>query len=315
MMMKRYILPLFLLVFVLASCDGFGKDADIKKAKDEAILSIDEAKNNAIQSAKTEISAIVSNTMQDAKQDFSKTINSAKADVDATIKEKQEDANNQILEAKRLTAIVGVLAIVAILVCFGLIIAVRKSNRNFRDNVIKIVTDSSRINELLKQNKNNITSKTTYGDKDFNAAVIRCLKLPEYKGYLIDLIKTSSTAQKEVSSLHATDAKPETKVELFARDSSTKTLSGVNISFQQGKSIYKLQLANQDDRYADITLVDQDDVKRRILKSNEDLLSPVCVVERKSSEPQIVTVVKPGRVEKKGQDVWEVTTPISVELS
>ena len=70
---------------------------------------------------------------------------------------------------------------------------------------------------------------------------------------------------------------------------------------------------NKDDRYADITLcLDQEGVQRRILSANNEMLTPICSVERRSPEPQKVIIEKAGKAEMIEQDSWKVTTPISV---
>lgn len=346
--MKRYILPLLLISISLSSCNLFGKDEGFEKAKGDAITAINNAGDEAVKSAESKINEAVLKTMQDANQDLAAAIDSAKADiknsVDISVEKKLKGLNEEIADAQRLSGIVGILAIVAIIICVVLFFTMRSFNKNLRDTVVEIVTGSegidasTRINKHLEDKIKNSISKQTFRSEEFDRAVLCILFSGKSKDYILNLIKTSSTSQKEKTSLSnnnygnsmggsnqqlnstvkeepKTEKAPEPKIELFARDSDSEILSGVQSSFQQGKSIYKLILSNKDDSTAEITLVDQEDARRRILRSGDDILSHVCKVERKSSEPQVVTVISSGKAEKKSQDVWVVVSPITVVLS
>lgn len=339
--MKKYILPLLLISLSLSSCNLFSKEERIEKTRDEAITAIDDAAKDAVESAKTKINGVILETMQGANQDLTSVIDSAKADIKESVsKAVQKELNGleqKIADANRLSGIVGIIAIVAIIICIVLFINMCRFDKHLRDKVVNIVTESERIDEHLKECINKHSSKPYFKGDDFDWAVSQSIGQKRSREYIINLI----TKTKESTSLHSSDSKSgnlrpnvvqteektvengdakkvvdnqEPKEVLYARDSDSKTLSGVQPYFQQGKSIYKLLLANKEDSTADITLVDQDDVKKRILKGC-DMLGQVCTVIRKNSEPQNVKVISCGKVEKKSQDVWEVTTPITVELS
>lgn len=350
--MNRRIIPFIIVIATICACEKLStKDSSenikaIDKAKTEAVDAIQKAKTTAIDSANAEITAKVAQVVQNANAALSSAIDNAKNEiqesvqtsVDKKVNERLQETTKEIAEAKRLAGIVGVIAIVAMLLCAYLIVKILRINRitedndkNFTDKVVNVVINSDRIRTYIAQRTNvskSSVSTINSNGHDFEEAVYRCVTSGMVKGFL-DLkygkvsVQTnyntpvnhhSATLVSDKESAHVENVQ-EPKFELFARDSETTTLNGIQSSFQKGKSIYKLVLINKDDRYADITLcLEQEGVQRRILSSNIEMLTPICSVEHKSPEPQKVIVEKVGKAEMIEQDSWKVTTPISVVL-
>ena len=348
--MKRlYILFAFL---AIVSCDKLGKKdyskelEAVNSAKEVAVEAIQSAKTEAVSSARSEISQTITRAMEGANNDLATAINSAKDEIKSSVQESVNKAmesqlknlTSEVAEAKRLSGITGLIALVAILFAIGAIIyaiLVSKEHRKtdegslLRDSVVRIVKDSERIQSyfsgLTQPSANKSLTKS-----DVESIVSKALankqvmvSTPQRAGETSKMGQDGSKTPK-VGYINNPPAEPQTstppepvitKVELFAKDSSSDILSGVQSSFQQGKSIYKLLLANKDERYADLTLYLDQDVQRRILKASDDFLIPVCKVERKSSDPQSVTVASMGKAERVSGDTWKVVNPIFVVLS
>lgn len=101
---------------------------------------------------------------------------------------------------------------------------------------------------------------------------------------------------------------------LYARDSSTNTLSNISQEYSVGKSVYKLVLSSPDSIKAEVDLcLEKDDLLRRVLQDPK-MLSPICEVHVNSRTPKRVEVKELGRAEKTGGAQWNVTSKMSVEI-
>lgn len=348
--MKR--LYILFAILAIVACDKLGKKdyskelEAINNAKVEAVDAIQSAKTEAVSSARSEISQTITKAMEGANNDLASAINSAKDEIKSSVQESVNKAmesqlknlTSEVAEAKRLSGITGLIALVAILFAIGAIIyailvskELRKTEEGslLRDSVVRIVKDSDRIqsyfSSLAQPSANKSLTKS-----DVELIVSKALAnkqvvatAPQKTG---ETLRTGQEGSKtpKVGYINEQPAEPQsptpaepvnTKIELFAKDSSSDVLSGVQSTFQQGKSIYKLILASKDERYADLTLYLDQNVQRRILNASDDFLTPVCKVERKSSDPQSVTVSSMGKAERISGDTWKVVNPISVVLS
>ena len=350
MVMKRFVVLLLSFSLVFSSCSLF-KEKDYSKeeekievAKNAALEAIDVSKDDAIQAAEKAISTATAKAVEGASADISASINEAKKDIQSSV----ETSVNEKVDAKlkkfdddlaransiaRIATIIGLTAIVLAIIFFILLM-----RRASRDNVIETVKESDRINRMISRIvetriDNDVKPYLRQGTNKVNveAEVKHYLENPQTLRYLAGLIsgqvrlnqkvtdpeQTTSVHQVEPPITKQPEPQPIPKVELFAKDSPNNILAGVTTSYMQGKSIYRLLLNSQEASTAEITIcTDREEVKRRILKSSNDLLEPVCVVDRKRSNPEDLTTIniKAGKAEKLSADSWKVTEPIIVEL-
>lgn len=351
MVMKRYVLILFAATIAFSSCSLF-KEKDyteeekrIETAKNDALAAVDAAKTAAIQAAEEAISSATAKAVEGASADIAVAINEAKKDIQAAVEtsvnEKVDDKlkkfDDDLASANsiaRIAIIIGLAAVVLAIVFFILLM-----RRTSRDDIIETVQDSERIKKMVSRV---VDSKIAMDVKPYlgqggskvnvEAEVKRYLGNPQTLRYLAGLISGQVRVNQDVTDPHQTtvtkpvetpvtrqsEPQPIPKVELFAKDSPNNILAGVTTSYMQGKSIYRLLLNSQEASTAEITIcTDREEVKRRILKSSNDLLEPVCVVDRKRSNPEDLSTIniKAGKAEKLSADSWKVTEPIIVELS
>lgn len=124
---------------------------------------------------------------------------------------------------------------------------------------------------------------------------------------------TKTTAATQLPSFHHTNtAKP--IYELYAKESNSMQLASVQSSYQKGKSIYKLTLADPDNNIAQVTLcLEQEDAKERILSYGDKYLEPICDVSRLSNQPTNIEVKSVGTARKTGNE-WSITKQLKVEI-
>lgn len=124
---------------------------------------------------------------------------------------------------------------------------------------------------------------------------------------------TKTTATTQLSPSHHTNtAKP--LYELYAKESNSMQLTSVQNSYQKGKSIYKLTLADSYSDIAHVTLcLEQEDAKERILSYGDKYLEPICDVSRLSNQPTTIEVKSTGTARKIGNE-WRVIKQVKVEI-
>lgn len=254
--------------------------------------------------------------------------------VDTKLKRFDDDLDraNSIAQV---AVIIGLVAVVFAIVSFLLLM-----RRTSRDSIVETVRESKRINRMVDEaiaNKfdDDVKPSIKQGSNKFNveAEVKKYLSNPQILRYLADLISESkitttdatasgqATGERQVEPIVTREPEPQPLhgIELFAKDSPSTTLVGVTSSYTQGKSIYKLRLNTPESTIAEITIcTEREEVKRRVLKSSNDLLEPVCVVDRKRNNPEDLSKINikaGGKAEKLSSDSWKVTEPIIVELS
>ena len=340
--MKRFIIILLAAVCSVTSCDKFKAKTEIEAAKNDAIQSINDARTSAISEAERAISsatakaveADISHAITDAKKEIQSEVESSVSD---SIDTKLKAFENELGKANKFAAIAAILALGAIILAIVFFIIMRIHTS--RDSVIETVKSSTRIKEVIEETvrhysntENGLQSKSGLNKTDVEKEIWRYLNSPAFKQYMLNsypiLNQTvSSNAGSQSSDVSNSTEKPaepssasslQTRVELYAKDSRELCLTGVTSAYQQGKSIYRLVLPSFDSQNAEINIcLDKDEVKRRILKSSNDLLEPVCKVERRKSNPEDLSSisVKPGKAEKVSGDTWSITEQIIVELS
>ncbi len=347
MTMKRVLVVFLAISCVLSSCSLFkGKDYSeeekkIADAKEAAITAINDAKNAAVTDAQESIRSIIACAVEGASEDISSTINDAKNEIQAsaeksvnqTMNERLKVFEGDLAKAHRngnIAAIIGLASLILAIVFFILML-----RRTGRDEVIETVEGSKRIKNLI-----NAAIEDKY-DRDVKpylkqgtnknvveAEIRRYMENPSTKQFIASLIANQDKNVKTPQSSNPGQVgdgrgvqepvNVQPKVELYAKDSPNIELSEVTPSYVIGRSIYRLILASPDAQTAQITVcTDKEDVKNRILQSNNDLLEPVCRVVRKQIERDALSTisVRPGKAERLSSDRWKVTEPISVELS
>lgn len=322
-MKKLYIL--LVLFIACVSCDSFGNKEGIKKAKNDAVEAVNKAKDKAINDARNEIAKVATSQLMEANDSIKKAIENAKttikAETSAEIESKLKAINNRIKGAALLGLMGTVFGVVGLIVaCLAYKRA--KISRRF---VNEILSDAIYNNDEVK-NRIEMLVKTSANDKQTNRPLTQknvedILRLylyssNEFKNFIYNCVKgqlsqqPSNTGQvRNESSTSSTNP-----YELFARDSMSNTLSNVQASFQQGKSVYKLILANADSTNAEVTLcIEREDVKQRILGNDSQFIEAICEVKKSTSSPTEIYVREKGLAEKIGDD-WRVTKKILVEF-
>lgn len=349
--MKRIIIFFIVAVCALSSCDRFKakdyteEERKIKEATNAALQSIQDAGTAAISMAETAISTATAKAVEGAGEDISAVINDAKKEIQSAVETSVSESvetklkafENELGKANRFAAIATLVAIGAILLAvFFFILLLRRTNR---DSVIEIVDGSRRIERKIEETVRNFANsemrpqvRSGISNSDVEAIVRKYVNSTTFKQHIENLCflynqsdksglgaqPTGVTPSTAKSSGQTQPFSPQPKIELFAKDSPNNTLTGVTPSYMQGKSIYRLSLNSQEASTAEITIcTDREEVKRRILKSSNDLLEPVCVVDRKRSNPEDLSNinVRPGKAERLSSDSWKVVEPINVELS
>lgn len=341
--MKKTIIFFIVAFCVLSSCDRFkAKDYAEKERKIEA------AKNAALKSIQDERTAsieAIAKVVECAGEDISGVINEAKKEIQSdvetsvskSVETKLKAFESELGKANEFAAIALLIAIGVILLAVVFVIILLR--RTSRDSVVEIVGGSRRIERIIEETVRNQMGndsrpqvRSSISRADIETEVRRYVDSPAFKQYLVGLCSNCDRPGKAVQGTQPLEKSPinvkptaqplsivpQPKIELFAKDSPNSTLTGVTSAYMQGKSIYKLLLNFQESSTAEITIcADREEVKRRILKSSNDLLEPVCVVDRKRSNPEELSTIniKTGKAEKLSCDSWKVTEPIIVELS
>ena len=335
--MKRIVIIALAAVCTLGSCDRF-KEKDyseeerkIAEAKDAALKSIEDKSCAAIIEAERAISTATAEAVKGAGEDIANAINEAKNEIQAsvetsvneTITTRLKEFDKDISDANVLAAVAALIALIALVIAIvSLVLLYRRTSR---DNIIETIRGSkrveSRINDLIEYhvkanpNPTPTPARLTINRSDIEAEIKKYLGSPAFKEMITGL-RSSEGGAKDVGLSDNKNVAP--KVEFFAKDSREMSVSGLTSSYVQGKSLYRLTLTSMDAQTAEISICDdKEDVKRRILKSSDDLLEPICRVERKKNNPEDLSTIttKPGKAEKISDDKWRVTEPIIVELS
>ena len=351
MIMKRTIIFFIAAICALSSCDRFKardfteEERKIEEAKNAALQSIQDAGTAAISMAESAISTATAKAVEGAGEDISAAINDAKKEIQSAVETSVSESvetklkafENELGKANKFAAIAALIALGSILLAVVFfILLLRRTNR---DSVIETVEGSRRIERKIEETvRNQVSSESRpqvrsgISKADVEAEVRRYVGSPAFKQYFAGLYPNYDRSVKEVPGTKSSEGAPDVdrpaiqtqpsapqpRIELYAKDSPDTRLTGVSPVYQQGKSIYRLLLSSQDSQSAEIGIcTDKDEVKRRILKSSNDLLEPICRVERKKNNPEELSTIsiKSGKAEKVSGDIWRITEPIIVELS
>lgn len=350
MAMKRIIILFLAAACALISCDRF-KEKDyseqerrIEEAKTVALKSIEDASAKAITTAEQAISSATAKAVEGAGADISAAINDAKKEIQSAVETSVSESvetklkafENELGKANKFAAISVLIALGAIIlaIVFFIILLKRSSHESVVNHIVDSRSVESKIEKVIRDysaTESRQQVKSGISKVDVENEIRRFVNTPAFRQFIVGLLPVQNAQgndnqgqlNNDGASSDKAHSQPQsknsvTKVELYAKDSPEMLLTGVTSAYQQGKSIYRLVLASSDSQNAEISIcADKDEVKRRILKSSNDLLEPVCKVERKKNNPEDLTTInaKPGKAEKVSGDVWRITEQITVELS
>ena len=346
MVMKRILVVSLAAFSVLSSCSLFkGEDFSEKKkeitaTKDSAISAINDAQTKAVNDAQESIRSIIASAVEGASEDISSTINDAKNEiqksaeesVSQTLNEKLNAFNSELAKAHRNAGIAAIIALVSLIL--GIVSFVLLIRWTKRDEIIKTIKGSWRIKEMINSaidekinDEDDPCIKQRTSKSIIENEIKRYLGSPAAKQFITSLIASQEKGQKDVQGLGVSrineiigvqdTASSIPRVEFYATDSPDDVLSGVTNTYQQGISIYRLIMDSSDAQVAEVSVcIDKEQVKSRILKSSNDLLEPVCRVDRKRINPGNLSSIsiRPGKAERLSSDTWKVVEPITVEI-
>lgn len=337
--MKKIILIISILAVSFSSCsllsDEGSKDITaIQNAENEAVQRIQKASVTEIESAKREISLAATDVISKADTTLTKKFQVVEQKAEAI----EKDLGNRIQGIEdRITRsyIVGLVGIFIGIV--GLIIAILAYKKTRTDRVKDLINEDIFNNSKLTNKIQRIVNETsnsrkqtgsTYSSITQQQVIQKTIKnyidSREFKDQLEVILKaqTRKPDQPSVSTETSSVNPPRTVMqpavkssyELYAKESNSMQLSSIQSSYQKGKSIYKLILADPNSNTAQVSLcIEQEDAKERILAYDNQYLDPICLVSRLSSQPTNVEVKSAGTAERIGEE-WKVTKQVTVEI-
>lgn len=337
--MKKIILIISILAVSFSSCsllsDEGSKDITaIQNAENEAVQRIQKASVTEIESAKREISLAATDVISKADTTLTKKFQVVEQKAEAI----EKDLGNRIQGIEdRITRsyIVGLVGTFIGIV--GLIIAILayKKNRTdqVKDLINKEVFNNPKLTDKIQSTVNKASNSrkqtgSTYSSTTQQQVIQKTIKnyidSREFKDQLEIILKaqTRKPDQPSVSTETSSVNPPRTVMqpavkssyELYAKESNSMQLSSIQSSYQKGKSIYKLILADPNSNTAQVSLcIEQEDAKERILAYDNQYLDPICLVSRLSSQPTNVEVKSAGTAERIGEE-WKVTKQVIVEI-
>lgn len=330
---------IFLLVF-FASCSSFNKEekevSDIKKAVKLANKEITEHTDLEIDRALDRIKQEVNGRIWEADTTLDAKLNviiesliEKERELSEKAKVKDEELKNKITDIYALIMFSFIFSGAA-LILGGLGLFFYKS-RNKEKNISQIkdiVFNDIDFNDVMRKEIRRCVEKqiSAYASKNSNLSkndieiivetYIRSSNFSAYLEQLIFSIDKSSIENKTESKLNNIEQQSicTNLYQIFAKESNSMVLSNLQSTYQKGKSLYKLTMIDANANSADITLcIDQDEVKQRVIKFDNQYLEPICSVMRTSSEPNEVIIKSTGFAERNG-DEWKVIKPIIVEI-
>lgn len=336
--MKKIVLIISILAVSFSSCsllsDEGSKDiAAIQKAENEAVQRIQKASVTEIENAKREISLAATDVISKADTTLTKKFQVVEQKAEAI----EKDLGNRIqgIEDRiRKSYIVGLVGTFIGIV--GLIIAIlayKKTGTDREDLINEDVFNNSKLTNKIRcivnetSNSRQPTS-STYSSTTQQQVIQKTIKnyidSNEFKDQLEVILKAQAgkPVQPSVSTETSSVNPPrivmqpavKSSYELYAKESNSMQLSSIQSSYQKGKSIYKLILADPNSNTAQVSLcIEQEDAKERILAYDNQYLDPICLVSRLSSQPTNVEVKSAGTAERIGEE-WKVTKQVIVEI-
>ena len=338
--MYKRIIILLVLSFVAFSCESFKKKdySEHEKQMQEAVAKgkneIEQAKQNAITSVSSEIDRRITMTLENADDSLAGTIKSAQKSIQEEVQKSTQEAldskldeiHNEIGSARRVGIIGGLIGFLGLLI--GVVCLILSSRKRVEEITKDAVVNNNRVKDkiyniatkAINETHPSSSQMSSISKDDIQRAVSLFLRSPDGIKVITSQVATPSKAstddarEKVPSSAPAVAPAPSTTY-LFARNSTTKTLSGVGNSYDTGKTLYRIILEKPDANVGMIEpCLDYDDVKRRVLMYGEELLTPICRVTRKASDIKEVIVIEKGRVEKIGASDWRVSKEIDIEF-
>lgn len=337
--MKKIILIISILAVSFSSCsllsDEGSKDITaIQNAENEAVQRIQKASVTEIESAKREISLAATDVISKADTTLTKKFQVVEQKAEAI----EKDLGNRIqgiedrITRSYIVGLVGTfIGIVGLIIAILAYIKIRTDR--VKDLINKEVFNNSKLTDKIQRIVNETSNSrkqtgSTYSSTTQQQVIQKTIKnyidSREFKDQLEVILKaqTRKPDQPSVSTETSSVNPPRTVMqpavkssyELYAKESNSMQLSSIQSSYQKGKSIYKLILADPNSNTAQVSLcIEQEDAKERILAYDNQYLDPICLVSRLSSQPTNVEVKSAGTAERIGEE-WKVTKQVIVEI-
>ncbi len=233
---------------------------------------------------------------------------------------------SKIVEVSGTNNLALYLSIFAILLCLGLIIVIILQRRNYRDKIIEIVLNSSRVKQLtsqITQNGNNQSAKNynrqmsdldikqiinksidDKREKDINAIVDRvleCIQLDKEKGSKLGVINNNS---------EPITAASHTKPNLLYATPADNGVFEKTTSEVTDDSFYILRI-DSNKKNADFELLNTEKVTTKVIKVH-DFLNSSC--EKSGSGTTRIITTDKGRAELQPNGKWKVITKAKVKF-
>ena len=333
--MKRIILNTLISAVSFCSCSSLSNEESkdivaIQEVKIEAIQQIKDSLRIEIENAKKKINLAVSDVINKADTTLNKKIQDIKHAI------AEETTRELVSQRQRMEDQITNLYIIGIIATFiglvSLIFAVltyrRKSQTNIKqvkDLIHKEVFDNPNIRYIVNSTSNNRQqTDTEYTQQQIIQTIETYISSKQFEKRLEIILKTQteklsqltfSTDTTSTDSFKAVEqSATKNTYELYAKESNTMQLSSIQNSYQKGKSIYKLILAEPNGNIAQVSLcIEYEDAAERILAYDSQYLKPICQVSRLSSQPTSIDVKSVGTAEKNGEE-WIVTKQVIVEI-
>ncbi len=342
--MKRIALIISIIAVSFSSCslltDEESKDiAAIQKAETEAVQRIKNASVTEVENAKREINLAVTDVISKADTTLTQKFQVVERAMTQKAEETKKDLGNRIQGIEdRITksCIIGLVG--AFLGLVGLIVAILAYRKKPRTNIRRVkeliheeIFDNPNFPNTIRSIINGASNSRLQTGSGYSSItqqqIIREVEAyihsRKFKEQLESILQTQTgkpilpnISTESTIKTSRMGAQPSTSplYELYAKESDSMQLSSIQNSYQKGKSIYKLILAEPNSNTAQVSLcIEQEDAKERILAYDNQYLEPICIVSRLSSQPATVEVKSMGMAERIGEE-WKVSKQVIVEI-
>lgn len=232
-------------------------------------------------------------------------------------------STHKIIETTNINNIAILIAIIAIVICFAIIIFLFIETINFKEKVVKLVLKSERINkkfinEYPKNNSqfSNFTSNQM-SEAEIKQYIIKSIELNKDRDInaIVDRVleclhkDNNSPQQKNVEIQDPTVKKPIANL-LYATPADDNAVFE-NTSNEITEDSFFILTINQNQKTADFALIDNDKVTTKIIKVNDYLITSC---EKIGSGTTRITTTNKGKAELQSNGKWKVITKAKVKF-
>lgn len=344
-MIKRYTILIFCILSI-CSCDKlFNKNdidqykAELEKIQEDQLDNFKSKVNEQINESLKEAESLISSSIEKAlkaadsslqesvKVTIDEAISSTKEQINKTVEElisKEKDTFEvELKKAHKMTLLAFLSGLLGIIVGATSIILNNKKrmiytlkcSNEFWDTVIENVGKSSRIEEKIKTNCQQIVSKSRMSYSEEQLIDLITSTIESNKDIIISWTHSKDQQEPIIQQNKTTEVKR--TIRLFAKDTTSNILSDLTNTFQPGKSIYVLDIDEHNPNIAEVSLyLDDNNTKQRIITNGKHFLGQICTLdEKKANGPRELYVETTGKAEKNINDnTWTVTKQIKAEI-